>query len=401
MKCGLKKSARRVATFGPAVAALATALACPWQPSPQASVAAIQKNSKAFNHRDARKAMRVGKYEKAGMIYEVLTALNASDFKARLGASFAYLKMSDFARCFDAATGVLKAEPGNARAHALAGIALLLTGYVKLASAELQLAVNLDSREALAYGGSSEVDYSEGRIDESRRKSIYARKLDPDEPGYLMSYARASSRAEDFREAANAYELFLQIAPEQDAERRDRIRGLISFYRQLAGLRVHQVGGAESAEVPFYLGRDRRPYLRVKLNRRAALFVIDTGSGFTVISKEAARRLGVSEIAKGGKSQGVGGTGKFPIVYGLIGSIEIGAVTLRMVPCFVRSFHGTVSEPQRSLPKASLVCRFCPGTSQSWTTGREGFDSTAGRGVRCLTQGRGSQWSRSGQHRTD
>jgi predicted aspartyl protease len=100
------------------------------------------------------------------------------------------------------------------------------------------------------------------------------------------------------------------------------------------------VGGPEVTEVPFQLGSDRRPYVRVKLNGRDSIFVIDTGSGFTVISKDAAKRFGVTEIARGGKSQGVGGSGKFHIVYGLIKSLQIGDAKIRMIPCFVRPFHG-------------------------------------------------------------
>jgi predicted aspartyl protease len=148
-----------------------------------------------------------------------------------------------------------------------------------------------------------------------------------------------------FSEAADAYEQFLVVAPRTDRERRDRIKGLIDFYRQLAGIQVHEVGGPRYSEAPFYLGSDRRPYLKVRLNGREATFVIDTGSGFTVISKEAAKRYRVSEIARGGKSQGVGGDGKFDIVYGLIKSLQIGEVRIRSVPCFVRPFHGTKERP--------------------------------------------------------
>jgi predicted aspartyl protease len=83
----------------------------------------------------------------------------------------------------------------------------------------------------------------------------------------------------------------------------------------------------------------------VKLNGRDSIFVIDTGSGFTVISKDAAKRFGVSEIARGGKSQGVGGSGKFQIVYGLIKSLQIGEAKVRMIPCFVRPFHGDGDRP--------------------------------------------------------
>jgi predicted aspartyl protease len=93
------------------------------------------------------------------------------------------------------------------------------------------------------------------------------------------------------------------------------------------------------------LGSDRRPYVQVKLNGRDATFVVDTGSGFTVISKEAGKRFGVSELARGGKSQGVGGSGKFQIVYGLIKSLQIGGVRVRMVPCFIRPFHGAADRP--------------------------------------------------------
>ena len=295
--------------------------------------------------RDARKAIRAGKYEDAIRIYLGVIESDPRDSRARLGASFAYLKMQSYPPCFQHAKEVLSIDANNARAHALAGLSLLRSGFIRAAVGELQQALDLDPKEALAYGGAAEIDYYEGRPKESRTKAYYAHNLDPEEPDYLVTYARSSSRVEDFKEAADAYELFLEISPPSDKERRDRIRGLIQFYRQLAGLRVHQVGGPAVTEVPFQLGSDRRPYVRVKLNGRDSVFVIDTGSGFTVISKEAAKRFGVSEIARGGKSQGVGGSGKFQIVYGLIKSLQIGEAKVRMIPCFVRPFHGDKDRP--------------------------------------------------------
>jgi predicted aspartyl protease len=296
--------------------------------------------------RDAKKAIRLGKYEDALKIYLGMIEANRRDSRARLGASFGYLKLQIYPPCFQQAKEVLSIDANNARAHALAGVSLLRSGFIRAAVGELQQALELDPKEALAYGGAAEIDYYEGRSKESRSKAYYAHNLDPEEPDYLVTYARASSRVEDFKEAADAYELFLEISPPSDAERRDRIRGLIQFYRQLSGLRVHQVGGPSATEVPFQLGSDRRPYVRVKLNGRDSIFVIDTGSGFTVISKDAAKRFGVSEIARGGKSQGVGGSGKFPIVYGLIKSLQIGEARIRMIPCFVRPFHGNHDRPE-------------------------------------------------------
>jgi predicted aspartyl protease len=169
--------------------------------------------------------------------------------------------------------------------------------------------------------------------------------LDADEPDYLITYARASSRVELFKDAADAYERFLEIAPETDRERRDRIKGLIVFYRRLVGVEVHQINGTRSTDVPFQLGSDRRPYIQIRINGRPANFVVDTGSGFTVISKESAKRFGVSELARGGTSQGVGGDGKFDIVYGLIKTIQLGDIRIKSVPCFIRPFHSVKDRP--------------------------------------------------------
>jgi tetratricopeptide (TPR) repeat protein len=301
--------------------------------------------SREPTHRDARKALRKGDFEQAAKVYNDLIIRDAQDIQAQLGAAFAHMKLQNYALCFEHTNAALKLDVNNARAHALAAAALLHSGFLHAAVPELTEALRLDSKDALAYGNAAELDYFEGRINEARAKALYAIRLDSDEPDYIMTYARASSRAEDYKEAADAYELFLQIAPLSDSERRDRIQGLIHFYRRLAGLQVHQVGGPQLSEVTFRLGSDRRPYIRVKVNGREALFVIDTGSGFTVISKEAAKRLGVSEIARGGKSQGIGGDGKFPIVYGLINSLQLNEVKIRIVPCFIRPFHGMAERP--------------------------------------------------------
>jgi predicted aspartyl protease/Tfp pilus assembly protein PilF len=297
-------------------------------------------------NRQGTKAIRGGKYEEAIKLFKNVIGQDASNPQAHLGLSLAYLKLQDYVLCFDHASIVIKAEQNIARAYSLAGIALLRSGFVDNAVAALNRALELDKKDALAFGAAAEVDYYEGRAKESRLKALYAYSLDPEEPDYLITVARSSSRLEMFSDAAEAYQRFLLIAPLNDAERRDRIRGLIDFYRQLAGVQVHQVTGPAIADTPFQLGTDRRPYLTVKLNGREAKFVIDTGSGFTVISKDAAKKFGVAAIARGGTSQGVGGNGKFPIVYGLIRSFEIGDMKIRSIPCFIRPFHGSVERPE-------------------------------------------------------
>lgn len=299
--------------------------------------------------REARKAFRAGQFAEAAKLYGELTKLDNRDVQAHLNAAYAFFKNHDFQAGFDHANEVLKLNTKSARAFAIAGACLLRSGFVQEAVFSLNQAFKLDVKEPLAFGTAAEVDYYEGRAKESIAKAIRAHDLDPNEPDFLMTIARASSRLELFEQAAEAYERFLLIAPATDKERRERISGLIQFYRQLAGIQVHELSGAPNTEVPFQLGPDRRPYIRLKINGRDATFVIDTGSGFTVISKEAAKKFKVSEIARGGRSQGVGGSGKFSIVYGLIKSLELSDVKMRSVPCFIRPFHSDSKESEKDL----------------------------------------------------
>src|SRR4030095_8317420 len=85
---------------------------------------------------------------------------------------------------------------------------------------------------------------------------------------------------------------------------------------------------------------DNRPILEVRVNgnRQPLRFVLDTGSGMSVISDETAKRLGIKAVAKGGLARAVGGGGKFEIVYGFLSWIEIGDARVANVPVYIRKF---------------------------------------------------------------
>ena len=85
---------------------------------------------------------------------------------------------------------------------------------------------------------------------------------------------------------------------------------------------------------------DNRPVLQVRINgqKEPLKFVLDTGSGMSVISEQTAKRLGIKPVAKGGLARAVGGGGKFEIVYGFLESIEIGNAKISNVPVYIRKF---------------------------------------------------------------
>ena len=179
----------------------------------------------------ADKALRDGDYEGAEKMYRALLAKDAHDHQVRLGLSFALLKQRRLQDAYDHAARVILAEPLSARAHAVLGSAILASGDFRNSVEEFRTALSLQENEAIAIAGLGMVDFYENRLDLSIKGLRRAVALDPREPDYIFNLGQATARSEQYKEAADAYERFLVIAPKTDADRRDRIRGLIDFLR--------------------------------------------------------------------------------------------------------------------------------------------------------------------------
>ena len=290
----------------------------------------------------ARRALREGEFEAAERMYRELVERDAKDLSARLGLSYAQLKQRNLRDAYDNAARVVAVDPLSPRAHALLGSALLAGGDFLQSIEEFKTAVTLDEREALAIAGLSMINFYENRPAVALAGLRRAVELEPDEPDFLFNFAQAAARSERYRDAADAYELFLRIAPKTDADRRARIRGLIDFLRYLSQQPnpLYEASGPARSEVKFELNNSR-PVVDVRLNnqKKPFRFVLDTGSGMCVIAAEAAARLGMRPIARGGLARAVGGGGRFEIVYGFLNSIQLGDARVENVPVYIRDFH--------------------------------------------------------------
>ncbi|HEX8141521.1 MAG TPA: aspartyl protease family protein [Pyrinomonadaceae bacterium] len=289
----------------------------------------------------ATRALREGEYELAEKLFRELLARNARDKDARLGLSYTLYKKRDLQDAYDQAARVITSDPLSARAHALLGAVVLAAGDFRLSVEEFRTALSLKEDEALAIAGLAMVDFYENRASASLTGLRRAAFLAPDEPDFLFNLAQASARTEHYKEAADAYERFLTIAPRTDADRRARIRGLIDFLRYLGQQStLYVLSGSNRTEVEFD-ATDNRPLLLVRVNgeKEPLRFVLDTGSGMSVISEDTAQRLRLRPVARGGAARAVGGGGRFDIVYGFLNSLEIGEVRISNVPVYIRRFY--------------------------------------------------------------
>jgi predicted aspartyl protease/cytochrome c-type biogenesis protein CcmH/NrfG len=300
--------------------------------------------------KQAGRLMKQGEYAQAEQLYQQHLAQEPKDTKARLGLSYALLKQRYWGGAFEQAARVLDEDRFSIRARAIIGMALLNNGDFRAAGEAFQAALQISDQsgvnEPLAIAGVALIDMYENRLKDSVAGLRRAVDLDDNEPDFVYSLAQAAARNEQFKEAANAFEAFLRIAPKTDEDRRSRIQGLINFLRFLGQQRgkLYENAG-DNASLPINM-LTTRPLVDVRVNGNDTpqRFVFDTGSGMCVLSLEAAKRLGVKPVARGGNARAVGGDGKFEIVYGFLDSLQLGDVTIHNVPVYIRQFYGNASE---------------------------------------------------------
>ena len=315
---------------------------------------------------EVRKLLKqADKLTKKGNLIEAETLLrrgleqNLENTKIKLGLAVVLMKQRRLFEAYTFAVEVAKLEPQNSDAFAVLGMTLLNAGNFKDAELSLNNSLIINKKNAMAWAGLGMLDFYENRINQSLENMRIAVYLDGGEPDFVFALAQISARAERYRESAAAYREFLRISPRSDTDRRERIKGLIQFLEFLGGKSsLYEIGGKRQTRVVFKLIKDR-PVIQLRVNKKDAPlnFVLDTGSGISVISQKTAEKLDISPIARGGTAKGFGGDGKFEIVYGFLKQVEIGDVSIKNVPVYIRPFH-SINEDIDGYIGLSLISKF-------------------------------------------
>ncbi len=309
--------------------------------------------------KEAKKHSNKGEFEEAEKILKQILTRNPQHAAAKLDLAYIFLKRRQLLEAYEYAFAVAKADQKNSYAFAILGATYLNAGNFSEAKTLLTNAVFLNKKEALAWAGLGMLDFYENRIDESilnLREAVY---YDAGEPDFVFALAQVSARAEKYKAAADAYGRFLQISPKSDIERHNRIKGLIKFLRYLGNkTSLYDIGGERQTKIKMPI-LNNRPILQIRLEKDGELlnFVLDTGSGISVISEKTSKRLKIKPITTGGVARALGGDGKFPIVYGFLNKVYIGDVSVRNVPIYIREFHNKTEEVDGYIG-LSLISKF-------------------------------------------
>ena len=309
--------------------------------------------------KQARKEDRKWRFDNAERLYRQAIQVDPNYTDAKLYLAYLLARRHSMREAYEISFNIAKAEPNNARAFSVLGATLLISGSFTDARRCFEKALSVNRRDDLAWAGLGMLDFYENQINNSLSKLEEAAFRDPDEPDYQFALGQVSARAERYKESAEAYKRFLDIAPELDSDRRLRIKGLIRFLDFLGQkTSLYATDGSDKTTLPFSL-IGNRPVIRIRVNGydRPLNFVLDTGSGISVISDTLAKRLKIREITRGGYAKGIGGDGRFEIVYGFVREVALGDVKIKNVPVYIRHFH-TNSEDIDGYIGLSLIAKF-------------------------------------------
>jgi len=296
--------------------------------------------------KQAKKFSRKGETRAAETILRRVIASNPQNSEAKLDLAYIFLKQKRLVDAYNYSFAVAEKDRKNAYAFAILGATYLSAGNFDEARKLLEGAILLDKRVALAWAAYGMLDFYENRIEKSILNLREAVHRDSREPDFLFALAQVSARGERYKEAADAYERFLWVAPKTDKERRERIKGLTRFLRYLGKQSsLYDAGGEYTTTVKMDLVNNR-PVIKLRFKKKGEIlkFVLDTGSGISVLSEKAAKRLKIKTVARGGVARALGGDGKFDIVYGFLRKVYIGDVKVRNVPIYIREFHNSNEE---------------------------------------------------------
>ncbi|HJS51104.1 MAG TPA: aspartyl protease family protein [Pyrinomonadaceae bacterium] len=291
--------------------------------------------------KSADKLIAKGDLLEAERVLRESAAENPKDSNIKLKLAFTLLKMRGFGEAYELSYAIAKEEPKNSYAFAVLGSVLLAAGRFNDSRMILSRALTLNSDENLALASYGLLEFYENRLSRSLDFLAEAVFRSPENPDYLFSFAQVAARSEKFQEAANAYKKFLLVSKNTDDDRRARIKGLVVFLEYLGHQSsLYVIGGSNKSTVDLELAGNR-PVVQLKVNGRPEplRFVLDTGSGISVISNQTAKRLKIKPVARGGFAKGIGGNGRFEIVYGFVREIEIGLTRIKNVPVYIREFH--------------------------------------------------------------
>jgi Flp pilus assembly protein TadD len=280
------------------------------------------------------------RYQQALEAYDLALATGDGDMatRARKGKVRAALRLAEFEIARGEADTLVAPAGADAESRTLHGDALWATGLFDEADTAYRVALEAMPGSSRAQFGLARSLATRNRLDEARAAALLAVEASPGDPEVHALLGQIHERLGHFDDAANAYERYATLLPNQEDTMavvfRARVQLLRSFQSRKPLLIDARAAGQEH-RIRFKL-LNKKIVLQGRLNNTPVEFVLDTGAERTGISRVTARRAGVATVTTT-LTAGVGVGSVRRLDLGRADRIEIGSLTIRNVPVAIRN----------------------------------------------------------------
>ena len=256
-----------------------------------------------------------------------------------VGEIHALLRVAEFPRAHLEATSLRKLAPRDPMVLALHGDATWAAGLFEEAEESYKDALALNPDEARARNGMAKALATQSRLGEAMTEVQAVLRLAPKEAEFYHTLGSIYRRLNRFAEAADAYAKYISLDPPAAGSARLRwARAEVDFLRSFGDLVPYEIDGDEDRlhTMAFRLVNGK-VIIRARVNDHPPMdVVLDTGAEQTVLSQEAAQRVGLQPTAET-LSAGVGDVGLRGLQVGRLDSIELGTLRVKNLPALIKT----------------------------------------------------------------
>ncbi len=281
-----------------------------------------------------------GRYAEAADAYQRALPSETLGKRAGVGLVVSELRRGDFDAAYNTAIALRARFPDSADVAGIHGDALWAYGLFDAAETAYEAAVAADASEGRGHHGRARGLAARNHLDEAITEGQEALRLSPRQADFHYTVAAIYSQMHRFQEAALALRNYVNLLPNREvSEKAAWARSEIRFLESFSGrqpLELESTDASRVWRVPIRIDRDK-VLVRAKVNGGGNQdFILDTGAERTVISRDVARRRGVSPITYI-QTAGVGEIGLRGLEIGRLNTLQIGDLMIRNVPCLIKS----------------------------------------------------------------
>ncbi len=263
----------------------------------------------------------------------------AQRLRAGVGITMTAVRLAEFDLAISKASDLLRDNPDDLQVVAAYGHAAWAAGLFAEAERAFGRVLAQRPTDTIARLGMARVLASRSRLKEALEYALAVIATAPQDADAYYVAGTVCRRMRQLDQAVTFLTRYYSLLPARELEKRAWTQGEIVFLRSFGRRLPAEIDAAAlmtAHTIPVRV-TNNKVIVSGRVNGAETVdFVLDTGAEQTVLSERTARRIGIVPISQT-ITAGVGEIGLRGLLTAKIDSLEIGDLTIRNVPCLIKT----------------------------------------------------------------